>query len=297
MDRKPRVAALLTCFNRRETTLACLRTLYGQTALGEAELFTYLVDDSSSDGTGEAVRREFPQVNVLQGDGQRFWCGGMRLAWSEAFKGDYDHYLWVNDDAMLYPDALQRVLATAELLRGRLGSDAIVAGAMKDPNSEECTYGGVAKHSGLFITFVLLRPSSEPARCDTIHGNFVLVPRTVALRVGNLSGSFAHQLGDFDYGLRAGALGISCWVTPGFVGTCARHAIAGSHLDATLPLQDRIRLMRTPSGPPPVTEWMIFMKRHSGWRWPLYWGRTLIRGALPQLWAWLRSRDPHRYRG
>jgi GT2 family glycosyltransferase len=293
MDRTRRVAALLTCFNRRDTTLMCLRALYGQTMLEDVELFTYLVDDGSSDGTGPAVRREFPQVMVLQGDGQRFWCGGMRLAWGEAFKGDYDHYLWLNDDTLLYPDALHRVLATAELLRGRLGTDVIVTGATRDPKSGESTYGGVAKRAGLFITFALVEPGSEPARCDTTHGNCVLVPRAVAHRVGNLSSSFAHQLGDFDYGLRAAALGISCWVAPGFVGTCSLHAIAGSHLDATLPLRDRLRLMRKPSGPPPIAEWMIFMKRHSGWRWPLYWGRTLVRGALPQFWAWLRSRDPH----
>jgi GT2 family glycosyltransferase len=293
MDRKRRVAALLTCFNRRETTLACLRSLYGQTALEDVELSTYLVDDGSSDGTGAAVRREFPQVIVLDGDGQRFWCGGMRLAWDEAFKGDHDHYLWLNDDTLLYPDALHRVLATAELVRGRLGADVIVTGATEDPKSGVCTYGGVAKRAGLFIRFVLVEPGSEPVRCDTTHGNCVLVPRAVARRVGNLSSSFAHQLGDFDYGLRAGALGISCWVAPGFVGTCSLHAIAGSHLDATLPLRDRLRLMRKPAGPPPITEWMIFMKRHSGWRWPLYWARTLVRGALPQLWAWLRARNPH----
>jgi GT2 family glycosyltransferase len=293
MDRRPRVAALLTCFNRRETTMACLRALYGQTALEQVELSTYLVDDGSSDGTGAAVRREFPQVFVLQGDGKRFWCGGMRLAWDEAFKGDYEHYLWLNDDTLLYADALQRILATSEVLHGRLGVDVIVTGTTQDRKTGKPTYGGIAKYAGLFITFVLIEPGSEPVRCDTMLGNCVLVPRSVAHRVGNLSSSFAHQLGDLDYGLRAGALGISCWITPGFVGTCSRHAISGSHLDATLPLRQRLRLMRKPSGPPPVAEWMIFMKRHSGWRWPLYWGRTLVRGALPGLWAWLRSRDPH----
>jgi GT2 family glycosyltransferase len=168
----------------------------------------------------------------------------------------------------------------------------IVTGAMKDPQTGQCTYGGVTKRAGLFIDFVLTQPGAEPLRCDTTNGNFVIVPRAVARRVGNLSGSFVHQLADFDYGLRAAALGISCWVAPGFVGTCASHAVAGSHLDATLPLRDRIRLMRRPSGPPPVSEWMIFVKRHAGWRWPLYWVRTFVRGALPQLWAWWRSRSP-----
>jgi GT2 family glycosyltransferase len=294
MVEKPRVAALLTCFNRRETTLACLRSLHAQTALGDVQLSIYLVDDGCTDGTGDAVRREFPQVTVLLGDGHRYWCGGMRLAWDEAVKGDYDHYLWLNDDTMLYPDALARVLATEELLREREGRDVIVAGTTRDPANGKSTYGGMVKDARVFIQFRLLEPGAVPMRCDTFCGNCVLVPASIARRVGNLSASFKHHLGDFDYGLRAAALGARAWVVAGHVGTCSAHDLEGSHLDATLPLDARVPLMRRPSGPPPIREWMVFMRRHSGWRWPLYWGRTLVRGAFPKLWLTVRSTRPQR---
>jgi GT2 family glycosyltransferase len=292
-----RVAALLTCFNRRDTTLACLARLYAQTALDDVELATYLVDDGSSDGTGAAVRHHYPQVNVLQGDGKLFWCGGMRLAWEEAFKGEYDHYLWLNDDTMLYPDALQRILATADRMGNGEGRGLIVVGSTQDPTTGESTYGGIVKQSRISVLFELVEPRSEPVRCETFCGNCVLVPGAVAQRLGNLSRSFTHQLGDFDYGLRAAAAGVACWVAPGHVGTCSAHEIAGSHLDATLPLRDRVPLMRRPSGPPPVREWMIFMKRHSGWRWPLYAGRALVRGVFPRLWLTVRATHPQRARG
>jgi GT2 family glycosyltransferase len=294
MTRTPRIAALLTCYNRRETTLACLRALYAQTALARVELSTYLVDDASPDGTGDAVRREFPQVTVIQGDGQRFWCGGMRLAWGEALKGGYDHYLWLNDDTLLYPDALERVLSTAEGRRQREGEDVIAVGTTQDPVTRKTTYGGMRKRAGLFVEFALVEPSSEPVRCDTFCGNCVLVPASIAARVGNLSDSFKHQLGDFDYGLRADALGIRCWVAPGHVGSCSGHDIEGSHLDATLPLRDRARLMARPAGPPPPSEWMVFIRRHAGWRWPLYRARTLLRERVPWLWLAVRSRAPDR---
>jgi GT2 family glycosyltransferase len=291
---KSRIAALLTCFNRRETTLACLRRLYAQTALAEVQLETYLLDDGSSDGTGAAVRREFPQVRVLQGDGQRFWGGGMRLAWAAALEGRHDHYLWLNDDTMLEPGALERLLRTAASVRSRTGREGIVVGTTKDPETGESTYGGIDKVARVFIRFKLVEPRVEPVRCDTMCGNCVLVPAEVARRVGNLSSSFAHNGGDFDYGLRAAKLGFSCWVAPGHVGTCSAHDIEGSHLDATLPLDERLRLMARASGPTPPREWMLFIRRHAGWRWPLYWPRTLVRMRFPRLWLAVRGRRPER---
>ena len=296
MSHKPRIAVLLTCFNRRETTLACLRALYAQSALDRVELTTYLVDDASPDGTGGAVRREFPQVKVLEGDGQRFWCGGMRLAWEEAFDGDYDHYVWLNDDTMLYPDALERELATAESLLRRRGHDVIVTGTTRDAVTGESTYGGIARRDGLFVEFRLVEPGSEPVRCDTVCGNLTLVPRSVARRVGNLSSSFRHHLGDFDYGLRAAAIGIESWVAPGHIGTCSLHEVAGSPFDATLSVRERVRLLARPSGPPPPDEWLVFMKRHAGWRWPLQRARIGLRSRLPWLWVALRARHPDRSR-
>ena len=70
------IAVLITCFNRRETTLRCLRALYEQELPAGAMLRVVLTDDGSSDGTGDAVRTEFPGVVVLQGDGNQYWVGG-----------------------------------------------------------------------------------------------------------------------------------------------------------------------------------------------------------------------------
>jgi GT2 family glycosyltransferase len=290
MNRGPRIAALLTCFNRREMTLACLRTLYAQSALAHVEVSTYLVDDGCSDGTGEAVRHEFPQVNVLRGDGSLYWCGGMRFAWTEAFKGGYDGFLWLNDDTALDATALDRLLETAAVVRRREGKDAIVVGSTLNPETGELAYGGVRKVERVFLRFELIEPGPDPVRCDTICGNCVFVPASVAERVGNLSSSFAHYGGDFDYALRAAELGFSSWIAPGFIGTCGVHHLEGSYLDASVPLDDRLRMLARPSGPPPPREYMVFLKRHAGWRWVLQWAPTLLRAWSPRLWLWLRSR-------
>ena len=49
------IAVLLTCYNRAETTLACLGKLFKQQLDFEINIDVYLVDDKSNDGTAELV--------------------------------------------------------------------------------------------------------------------------------------------------------------------------------------------------------------------------------------------------
>jgi GT2 family glycosyltransferase len=109
----PKIAVLLTCHNRKEKTLQCLDALYAQQGL--EEYFTievYLVDDASTDGTAAAITASFPNVHIIQGDGNLYWNRGMHLAWNTASKArDFDYYLWLNDDTFLEKNALEIVLS------------------------------------------------------------------------------------------------------------------------------------------------------------------------------------------
>ena len=119
-----RVAAVMAAYNRRELTLACLRSLEAQQVPG-VEQDVFVLDDASSDGTSQAIAEQFPQVNVLRGDGHLYWNGGMRRAFGAAIERDYDHYLWMNDDTRLDDGALAVLLAAEAALRRR-GCDAQV---------------------------------------------------------------------------------------------------------------------------------------------------------------------------
>ena len=52
-----RIAVLLTCFNRKQKTLACLEALFNQTLPADTSLTTYLVDETSTGGIGTARLR------------------------------------------------------------------------------------------------------------------------------------------------------------------------------------------------------------------------------------------------
>ncbi len=100
------VAVVMTCHNRRETTLRCLRQLDAQSLPDGWRIKTYLVDDGSTDGTSEAVAAAHPDVSVVQGTGELYWTGGMIMADEAAMADRPDHFLWLNDDVELTDGAI-----------------------------------------------------------------------------------------------------------------------------------------------------------------------------------------------
>ena len=230
----------MTCFNRREETLRCLDAISSQAGLALLKVSIFLVDDASTDGTASAVRNRFPEVNVISGMGNLFWNRGMRMAFDEARKCDFDAYLWLNDDTMLSPDALSTLLSAWKDLQ-REGTDAIVTGSTFDRISGRRTYGGFRWTGKWRRTLIPVEPSHIPVACDTMNGNCTLIPRRVSEAVGNLDPSFHHSFGDMDYGFRARAQGF----------------------------KRRWRHLNSPKGSP-FPEWRLYCSRHLGPLWPLY---------------------------
>ena len=266
-----RIVALITCHNRKAKTLACLDALF-QNPLHEGYLLdVFLVDDGSTDGTEQAVRERYPQVNIIKGDGNLYWNGGMRVAFAAAMEKGFDYYLWLNDDTLLYPTAINSLIATSGELHAKHGKSVIVVGSTQDANDGRLTYGGVIRpNKWKALYFKLVTPKDVPIECETMNGNCVLIPSAIAKEVGNLAKEFAHAMGDQDYGLRARYAGFCVWVMAGFAGTCSRNTVAGSFNDASLPVAVRLRKMMQPKGLPRAS-WRVFTQRHAGVLWPIYW--------------------------
>lgn len=270
------LAVIMTCHNRRNTTLACLRALYQQ----KNPCDVYLTDDGSSDGTAEAIKAEYPEVKILQGNGNLFWVGGMHLAFGEAIKNQYDYYLWLNDDTFLETNAVSKLLRIHQNLIEQGYIDSIVVGSTKDPMTGKATYGGAVKSKKWYSNkFEFVEPSSVLQKCDAMYGNCVLIPKTVVAKVGNIDTTFVHSLGDLDYALRAGKLGCQIWVAPGYVGTCTKNSIRNSWVDTNLNVLERLKKALQIKAFP-VKPWTVFCSRHSGPFWIFYWFLPYIRAMI-----------------
>jgi GT2 family glycosyltransferase len=271
-----RLAVIMTCYSRRNTTIACLRALYKQTIPFDV----YLTDDSSSDGTADAVKASYPEVKILQGDGNLFWVGGMHLAFGEALTKNYDYYLWLNDDTLLEPDALSQLKATHARLIEKGYANCIIVGTTCDAVTGKPTYGGAVRSKQWYSNkYEFIQPSDEITECDTMYGNCVLIPASVAAKVGNLDSAFIHNLGDLDYGLRARKLGCSVWIAPGYVGTCSKNSVRGSWVDTKLSTRERLKRAFDVKNFP-IKSWTVFTIRHSGLLWFVYWFLPYLRAVI-----------------
>lgn len=263
------IAALLTCHNRRDDTLACLQSLQSAAGLPGITMSVLLVDDASSDGTAEGVAAAYPDVEVIRGSGDLFWGGGMRLAFTRALRASPDYLLWLNDDVVLVQDALERLLATYEVLCDGRQPLSIVVGSTSDPHTGATTYGGLRRSSRWRrMAFSLVVPTDTPQPCDTMNGNVVLIPRAVYSAVGNIDQRFTHAMGDIDYGLRARAAGCHLIVTRGHVGTCRENPSCDTFRDETLSRRERLRMATSMKGLP-TAEWATLCRRHGGLLWPI----------------------------
>lgn len=280
-----RLQVLLTCFNRREVTLASLRALHISLLHAGVTPAAVLVDDGSTDGTGQAVREAFDWVQVVEHKGEPlFWCRGMHRALAEAARQGADCCLLLNDDTVLLPDAVARLLACERELHAAQRAPSVVVGSTRTAQGGALTYGG--QRQGRWprlTTFTRLQPAASPQRIDTFNGNIVLLPAGVVARVGNLDAAFEHAMGDTDYGLRARRAGVPVWLAPGFHGTCCHNPVAGTFNDRRLPLRQRWRAMLGRKGLP-WRSWLHFTRRHAGLLWPLYFAWPYARVVVTGLW-------------
>ena len=253
----------MTCHNRRALTTRCLESLKRQ-ATG-AIIDAYLVDDGCTDGTAEAATAVWPGIRIVEGNGCLFWNGGMRLAWEvAAASGQYDFFLWLNDDVVLDADAVARLLSDAARLVDA-GGAVIVAGSTRQPGTDTITYGGQRRVTPRRpLRFELVDPGPAPVAADTFSGNVVLVSATSFARLGNLLPDFIHIFGDLDYGLRARTAGIPVFAGSGVHGTCEGAAVAGSSLDLRLSRRQRLARRVREERKIHARDWRVFVRRHSG---------------------------------
>ena len=251
------IAICIASHNRRETTLKCLRSL---PLRSDARLKVFLVDDGSTDGTGEAVLAEFPATRILRGDGNLWWGGAMQWATQEALADGAERIVWLNDDFIPRPGALEALVETS------FRENAITGGVLHGPAG---ALSGLRK--GPWELEHIHAPTVTE-RCDAVPGNFVCLPRPVVEILGGIdSFSFPHGFGDVDLTLRASSRGTPVLVVPEAAGDSADFEL--SHRDSWFhgeyPILNTWKALFTyRSSLNPVHRWR-FLTRH--------WG---IRGAL-----------------
>lgn len=280
------IAILITTFNRKEKTIACLQRLNEQDVKEDNKLAVYLTDDASKDGTAEAAAEVFTGIHIFHGNGSLFWAGGMRNSWKEARKDDPDFFLLLNDDTVLFTDSISKALANYQQASKHFERAVIVIGSTRN-SAGKTTYGGRKLVSQKKTHSQLIENNESFAECDLGNANIMLVPREIVDSIGILSDTYIHGIADFDYTLTAKKAGFRVVVAPGKLGVCeADHG--KSWQSANVKLRERIRYLYSPKGLA-YNEYLYFIKKH----FPSYYleavSKLWLKTLFPFLWDSLKN--------
>lgn len=250
------VQVILTCYNRKDFTIRCIQSL--QTKNHHAEMHYVVVDDASTDGTSEALHNMPYSIEIIKGNGQLFWNGGMHKGLSTILetKSECEYVLLVNDDVVFFDGCIDQMIEQSQ----REGN-AVIVGTTTDTNGET-SYGGVRYTSRVRIKYVILEPADTP-ECDTFNANCVLIPYNVVKEVGNMDPFYKHAMGDFDYGMMIKRKGFKIHHTAFYVGECNNNAAEGTWTDPSLSRRERLRLKESAKGLP-VRDWFHFANKNFG---------------------------------
>lgn len=287
---------IIPAHNRRALTLGALRALAADGVTEWAKIL--VVDDGSHDGTSEAVRAEFPRVEIQHGDGNWWWCGAIRRGMAWALAQNAERIFWLNDDCRV-PAGGMRALREIVSRDNRVAwIDAVAPGGWN--------YGGHRKTAWCVRRCT---PEEEAkGAIDTFSGNCVCLPRQWIERVGLPHDHlFPHGIGDLDYGLRLRAAGAPLQRLPGVIATNADPSAdaAESWLASARPMREIWRDFSSPRSFYHFPAWRRFALRHWGpaWGWVVFaapyarWaGIAVIRALAPgvaRTWGQRRLNSPN----
>ena len=272
------ILALATVHNRKDKTLSALKSIAEQHLPPGVSIAVVIVDDGSTDGTAAAIRTRYPEVKLIEGDGNLYWAGGMRFGWDVAVKGmEFDALLAFNDDVVFFPDAIGTLCKDYASARNKNASVCVV-GSCRAPDGLETTYSGYRRRPRRGpLNVVQLEPNGEIQACHTLNMNAALISRTALEVTDFISTDYRHGMADFDFGYRLGALGGCVLVSSRHVAVCCSdRTVRNTPFDEGLSFKQRWSRLTSVHGQP-FGERAAFLKRHGGRFWPFLWPSPYIK--------------------
>lgn len=278
------IVALVTSHDRLEVTSRGLASLINAAQFANVRLRIFHAVSHPSFSQVQTFRKRFPSVQSFRVPEDCFWACSMLRALEQASAETFDFLLWMNDDTLLFEDALN------EMLRAWQGwpTNSVVAASLCDPGTGQFSYGLARRQSRLRR----LRLNPQPptgilVRGDAANGNALLIHREHVERFGGFPRGFNHNLADIHFTLRLSEAGIDL-ISPGkFLGECRINAISADWKSpAVMTWRERWRHLLAPTGMPPKN-WIRFALVNGGMMgpayalWP-YWKTLLL--CLRDLW-------------
>ncbi len=185
--------------NRKELTRNCLLSLYKQTY---RDFEIVICDDGSTDGTSEMIKKQFPEVVLLGGNGNLYWSGAYNKCLSFVFEkaDEKDYILSLNNDVEVDENYLFELCKAAKDNPDKL----IKSAAYDKENRDKIIMSGYNINPITMRQYPIksISPDTEYAHVNSVCGRGLLIPVKIAKRAGFADEQHFLQMGDHDLSFR-----------------------------------------------------------------------------------------------
>lgn len=220
----PALTVIIISYNTRDLTLKALETLYATTV--ETPINVIVLDNASKDGSVDAIRQDYPQVELIASKDNLGFAAGNNMAAKQA---KTEWILLLNPDTECYEGAIDNLFTFAKEHR----EASIFGGRTVFPDGK-LNLGSCWRRSSLWsllssaLGLTLLFPNSsmfnseimggwqrdDVREVDIVAGCFFLTRLRVWEELEGFDLTFFMYGEETDFCLRAGKLGHKLMVTP-----------------------------------------------------------------------------------
>ncbi len=188
-------------YNRKEFTRNYLNSLSKQSV---KDFKVVIVDDGSTDGTSLMIKEYFPDVILLQGDGNLWWAEATNIGVRYALDHGADRIMTLNDDTQPNVDYIEKMLFWAEKKpKALLGALAI------NVENGKPWYGGEVRSwlpgkDRFLLNEIPIKEQYGLHKVNVFPGRGLLIPSEVFQKTGFYdSKNFPQRAADDDFACRA----------------------------------------------------------------------------------------------
>lgn len=197
------VIAIVLNWNLKQETVRCLSAL----SKSDTRCDVIIVDNGSEDDSAAYLAQQFPQAIMIALPTNAGFAAACNMAIRHALEmGDYDYIFLLNNDAVIKPDMLGRLLDVA---RNYPNGGIFGPKIFYTHSPATLWYAGAFKRPYVLAAVVAGRNQLDNGQFDHLHevdfvfGTAMLIHRNVLQTIGVFDERFFVYLEDMDYCLRA----------------------------------------------------------------------------------------------
>lgn len=206
------ILVIIVTYNGLKWMEKCL----GSIRKSSVPLDTIIIDNGSTDGTQDFIRRGYPEMKFIQSDKNLGFGQANNIGMQYALDNSYDYVYLLNQDAWIFPNTIQ-ILIDYHKQNPQYG---ILSPFQLQANMQylDFNFNQICAKCRDFINDVYFNRIKKSYNVDTVMAAHWLISKECLLKVGGFSPTFPHYGEDRNYTNRIHFHNLKVGIVPEAIG-------------------------------------------------------------------------------